>query len=408
MRTVWPEWHYRQRIKAIAKKRTYRIAFLLHGDRNVGGGEYSLYHLISGLRKDVFFPVVFYAHENEIIRKLKKKKVQLVKIPLNKRITSVYRDEIRKDPVSWFFYLAYLLAGIFQVSRGLNDHNIDILHPHDNLSKIIGGFAALGSRAKTVTHCRDLLKETVIEKLLMLFQVIFIKRIIAVSEDNRQLFKIGGTIPKKVSTIHNGLDIKKFIANCQKVEKSELSVPDGDVVIGMIAVFDKCKGHIILFRAIKRLVSSGAENITCLIMGDGREKKEQEGFVAQLGLQRHVQFLGYRKDIARILSAVDIVVQPSLQESFPRAPLEAMAMKLPVIASMIGGIPESVEDGKTGLLVPPGDDAALSEAIRRLIERPEVRKQMGERGRKRVEEKFSMEENVRKTESIYFEVLQDK
>ena len=97
---------------------------------------------------------------------------------------------------------------------------------------------------------------------------------------------------------------------------------------------------------------------------------------------------------------------PSLRESFGIVALEAMAMKLPVIASRIGGLEEVVEHERTGLLVPPGDAAALAEAIRTLAENPEMRRNMGEAGRQRVAEKFSIESTIRRTEALYLECLE--
>ena len=123
------------------------------------------------------------------------------------------------------------------------------------------------------------------------------------------------------------------------------------------------------------------------------------------GSNRQVRFLGYRRDIPDLLGIMDMVVMPSLRESFGIVALEAMAMKVPVVASRIGGLEEVVEHERTGLLVPPGDADALAEAIRTLAENPEMRINMGEAGRQRVAEKFSIESTIRRTEEIYLECL---
>jgi glycosyltransferase involved in cell wall biosynthesis len=103
---------------------------------------------------------------------------------------------------------------------------------------------------------------------------------------------------------------------------------------------------------------------------------------------------------------MDLVVMPSLRESFGIVALEAMAMKVPVIASRIGGLAEIVVNEKTGFLVPPGDADALAEAIRTLTENPEMRRNMGEAGRQRVAEVFSIESTIRRTEELYLECLE--
>lgn len=376
----------------------------MHGARNVGGGEYSIYFLIKNLHRDIFEPIVFYSHENEIIKRLRKDGIQLINIPMSEKITSVYRDKIEKNPVSFIIYIRHLISGIIAVAKALKKYNIDILHPHDNLSKIIGGVAAKMVEVKVVAHCRDLLKESVVEKMLLIYQLLFMNKIIAVSESNRNLFKFMGRIPGKVRTIYNGIDLKK-ITSVKGYNRKDMETSDNMLVIGIIAVFDKCKGHIYLFQAIDKLISEGYKNIICLVIGDGREGDELRAFVLNKGLTDYIRFLGYRNDVPELLCIMDMVVMPSIQESFPRVPLEAMAMKVPVIATTVGGLPESIDNGKTGILFPPKDVESLSNAIRYLIENPEIRKRMGEAGRKRVEERFSIENNVRKTEELYSDIL---
>lgn len=377
----------------------------MHGARNVGGGEYSILLLITNLRRDVFNIIVFYTHENEIIRKIKDKGIETIRIHLHKDITSVYRDEIKINPVNLLTYIRYFFDGIFKVAKALRKYEIDILHPHDNLSKIIGGIAAKITGVKTVVHCRDLLERGLIERFLLYYQLLLIDKIITVSESNRKLFSIGKRSFVKVQTIYNGIDLDEFDKLAENSVREELDISNRDVVIGAIGVFDKCKGHIYLFKAIERIVSEGVKNIVCLVVGDGRERDGLEKFVKNKNLQDYVKFLGYRKDVPILLMAMDFVVMSSIQESFPRVPLEAMATKLPVVATNIGGLPESVEDGKTGILVPPGDVDSLGKAIKYLVENPELRKEMGEAGRKRVEERFVIDSNVRKTEELYLDVL---
>ncbi len=376
----------------------YKIAYFMHGARNVGGGEYSILLLIVNLRRDIFNIIVFYTHENEIIRKIKDEGIETVKIPLHKGITSIYRDEIKINPVSLLTYVRYLVDGIFKVAKSLRKHEVDILHPHDNLSKIIGGIAAKITGVKIVAHCRDLLNKSLVEKMLIIYQLLFIDRIIAVSESNRKLFSIGKRSFAKVQTIYNGIDLNKFDYLAESSIREELNISDRDIVIGAIGVFDKCKGHIYLLQAIERIVSEGIKNIVCLVIGDGRERENLKGFVVNERLQDYIRFLGYRSDIPALLKSLDMVVMPSIQESFPRVPLEAMAMKVPVIATTVGGLPESIDDGKTGILVPPGDVDSLCKAIKYLIENSELRKKMGDAGRERVEERFCIESNVRETE----------
>lgn len=388
------------------KKSKYNIAFLWHGARNIGGGEYSLFYLIQGLRKDLFNLLVIYAEENNLIEKYREAGIETLKIPLSPRIISTYRDGIRYNPFHLCACVWHLIGGIVRLARILHNYNIDMLHPHDNLSKIIGGIAARCAGVKVVTHCRDELKNGFVEKVLKYYQYFVMDKIITVSNKVRNLFILNGRVPARVVTIYNGIDPDLF--NPDKIDNSaraEMRIENGCTVVGTVAVFDSCKGHVYLFEALERLKSEGLKNFKCLVVGDGREKENLVDFVEKSRLSKEVVFLGYRKDIPRLLRVLDILVIPSVQEAFPRVALEAMAMRVPVIATNVGGLPEAILDGKTGIIIPPKDIEALCNALKYLIENPKLREEMGRNGRRRVEKNFTIEENVVKTEQVYLQIL---
>lgn len=388
-------------------EKRYNIGYVMHGARNVGGGEYSIYNLIRNLHRPLFSPIVLYAQKNVIITRLRDEGVPVVSIPLDKMITAVYRDDVGRDPASLIRYALGLSAGIAAVSGKIREMGIDLLHPHDNLSKLIGARAARRTKIPVVCHCRDLLKEGFVEKALLVFQLLCMDRVIAVSEGNRRLFSVLGRIPHKVRTIHNGLDLSAFDpAKPAAWSRSAMGIAESDFVVGIIGVFDRIKGHTHLFDALQMMAAGGRGAFRCLVVGDGRERDSIHRDVRDRGIADRVRFLGYRTDIADLLRLMDVVVLPSLQESFPRVPLEAMAMGVPVVATTVGGIPESVSDGETGILVPPGNGAAIRDALVKLGDDPALRKTMGETGRRRVREQFSIEANIAKTEALYLEVLQ--
>ena len=141
------------------------------------------------------------------------------------------------------------------------------------------------------------------------------------------------------------------------------------------------------------------------MVGDGPEEQHLRAEVQARGLKEEVIFLGFRDDIPNVLKEVDILVLPSTTEAFPRVVIEGMAMGLPVIGTSVGGIPEAIVHGKTGLVVPPRDPGALHEALRILITSPDLRTRFGIEGRKRVETLFDNELNVHKVEDIYTTLL---
>ena len=384
----------------------------MHGARNVGGGEYSIYLLIKNLRRDIFEPIVFFSNENEIIKRLGEDGIRLINITLNKKITSVYRDKIKINPVNLFIYFFYLTTGIFQVLTLLKKNKIDLLHPHDNLSKIIGGFAAKLCNIKVVTHCRDDLKNDFISKVFRLVYRFLTDRIIAVSEKTKKSLTVGKkSLLKKTTVIYNGVDLSVFNPyrlNDFSKDKLNLNNLNNKIVIGVIAVLEKYKGHIYLFHAIEQLKQNGVVNFICLVIGDGRGKSNLIKYIKNENLEELILFLGHRKDIPELLKITDILIIPSIeQEAFPRVAIEAMAMEVPVVCTNFGGLPEAVVDGETGIVVPCEDADNLYKAIKYLIESPEVRKKMGECGRKRVKGKFNVNNNVRMTERLYLDVLKD-
>lgn len=384
------------------------IGYLMHGSRNIGGGEYLLASLIRKLNRDRFRPVVFFAHRNEIIAGLEAEGVETVPLALNREMISLFRDDVARSPGHLIGFLPAALRATLAVRRAILSVGIDLLHPHDNLSKILGGVAAASAGIPAVAHCHDLLGAGFIDRMLLLVQRLLMDRIIAVSGSVQERFIQGGANPRQIRTIENGIDAARFKPGTSALSRAELSIPESHRVIGVIGMFDPVKGHVFLLRAIKRLQESGVKDLTCLIAGEGRLETELKEYVSSAGMEGQVRFLGYRRDVPDLLALMDLVVMPSLRESFGMVALEAMAMKVPVIASRIGGLEEVVEHEKTGLLVPPGDAAALAEAIRTLAEDPEMRRNMGEAGRHRVEQCFGLDSTVRRIEDLYLELLNSR
>ena len=381
------------------------IGFLWHGDRNIGGGERSTYLLACGLG-DRFRPIVIYSKHNKLIDWYIREGVETVQVHWSPRITRIYRDAVPLNPLLMIAYLFDAAKAVVAVLRIVRKYEIKILHPADNLSKLVGGVAGRLARIKVTTHCRDELGRSFIERCLLIYQLLFMHRIIAVAERIRNLFVLFRWKPTKVTTVHNGIDAAGFDPDrVPKARDVDWAWAEGCTVIGMIATFDRCKGHTYLFQACAKLKTRSSTRWRCVLVGDGRENDALKEEVARLGLQEEIQFLGYRYNIAEIIKGIDIVVVPSEQEAFPRVVLEAMAMQVPVVASDVGGLPEAVVHDRTGVIVHARDVDALAVAIENLIESPERRKLMGVRGRERVLRYFTIQENIRKIEQIYDEVL---
>jgi len=225
--------------------------------------------------------------------------------------------------------------------------------------------------------------------------------LIPVSETNRKRVAEAHEIdidPHNV--IHNGIRLSGFRNGNRAQARQTMGVSDEDAVIGFVGRLHPVKNVDVLIRAI-RLVHSADECVRLVIVGDGPLAPRLHKQVTDDGADPIVKFLGMRNDVAALLPGIDVFALPSRWESLPLAPLEAMACRLPVVGTHVGGLPEVVVDGETGLLVPPNDSEALAKAILQLVSDPEMRRAMGAAGRCRVQEHFTIQNTARRIKEVY-------
>jgi len=215
-----------------------------------------------------------------------------------------------------------------------------------------------------------------------------------------------GAVPRhKICYIPNGVDTERFKPNLEdrlKVRK-ELGV-EGFVWLA-VGRFDPPKDYPNMLQAFARVVHKHL-NTMLLIAGDGPLRKTMENMTRELGVEKHVKFLGIRRDIPQLMNAADAYVMSSEWEGMPMVLLEASACGLPIVATNVGGNAEIVLDGQTGFLVPPKSPEALSQAMLRMMDLPEeVREKMGKQARKHIESNFSLDRIVDCWEALYYELL---
>ncbi len=212
--------------------------------------------------------------------------------------------------------------------------------------------------------------------------------------------------PAKVQVIHNGIDPTGYDATPDPTLRRELMISEETRVIGVVANLIHYKGHAFLLQACRRIRQERPTVV--LLIGDGPLRGRLEALAGELGIRDEVRFLGSRPDIPQLLALVDVAVLPSVEEGLPNAVLEAMAAGKPVVATRVGGIPEAVVHGETGLLVPPRDSAALAEAILWLLQHPAEAARFGAAGRRRVGEHFQLSTMVRQYEAVYERLVAEK
>lgn len=234
----------------------------------------------------------------------------------------------------------------------------------------------------------------------------FISRYVAVSPDlQRWLIDDVGIRPSKVAYIANGVELDAFRPTRSRPEwrpKLGNFAPPGTLLVGNVARLDKVKDHAGLLRAFQRLINeTGNSGYRLIIAGDGPQRAALERQVVELGLVPAVRLLGNRDDVAELLAECDVFVLSSIAEGMPVTVLEAMAARLPVVATDVGGIAAVVEAGVTGALVPPRDPQALADALRVYLADAEQRRRHGDAGYAQVTARFSLATMVSAYVTLY-------
>ncbi len=235
--------------------------------------------------------------------------------------------------------------------------------------------------------------------------------VVAVSEAVRRAeIDAAGAPPGKVHVIRNSVAMEIFAdpsGERRRRTRQALGVDDGTLLVGSVGRMHPVKGFDLLIDAFAR-VRERLPHSLLVLAGDGAIRRELEQQVQERGLAKSVRFLGDRRDVPDLLAAFDLFVLASRQEAFGIVLTEAMAAQRPVVATAVGGTPEVVLDGETGLLVPPEDPAALAAAIERLLGDEPLRDRLVQAAYARVCEHFSAAKAVAAYERIYSELLARK
>ncbi len=299
---------------------------------------------------------------------------------------------------------------IKDLSRFLKSYNFDVVHTHlsHDLWWLVPALKLSSSNAKLflTKHMASGVRKT---DPLHRFLYGRLQGIFAISNYIKGSVLNTCPVPEKdVHVVPPGISLEIFDPSLyDRAEvRNELGIPEDVTVIGMTGRITPGKGHEEFLRAAKKLIEWSELNLFFLVIGGasyGEESFEMqlEELVDELGLANVVQFTGYRKDIPRLLSAIDVLAFPSHEESFGLALVEAMAMKVPVVAGASAGVLDIVVDRETGVLFPPKDYAALADGIMNLATDPDRRKRYAAAGRKRVEELFSVQSLITNLETYY-------
>ncbi len=304
-----------------------------------------------------------------------------------------------------------------QTARALRARGAAVLHTHDARSDVVGGVAARRAGAKWITFAhgwvnwtRPGTKEWLYARLEAR-AVARSDRVVVASADMRRDLLGRGVPAARITRIPYGIDTGRFrpLPDEGRRVRAELGVAPDALVFGTVGRFHPWKGHRHLVEAAARVVRERPE-ARFVLAGDavfGAQRGFREELAARIrgaGLESRFVLAGTRTDMPAVMNAFDVVVQPSLREPFGIVLIEGAACGRPVVGTRVGGIPETMEEGTGGLLVPPADPEALAAALLELARDPARRAAMGRAGRGFVERRYSKDAMVAATARLYREV----
>jgi len=295
------------------------------------------------------------------------------------------------------------LGAWWRLRRLLREEQIDILNTHSSLDSWIGALAwrSLRDRPRLVRtrHLSTRVKNNPPTRWLYRAP----EAIITTGEVTRDLLSLHLGVPEtRLFSIPTGVSLEEFAPREKDPELlARLRIPAGAFVFGTVAVLRSWKGHLYLLEALQEMVRNG-EPAYFLVVGEGPYRVVIEEKIQELHLSPRVRLAGYQDEVAPWFALMDAVVLASYaNEGVPQSLLQAMAMGKAVVGAAVGGIPEVVIEGETGLLVPPREAAALARALRLLREDAALRRELGRRGREFVASRFSLEQMAAEVEAVY-------
>jgi glycosyltransferase involved in cell wall biosynthesis len=284
---------------------------------------------------------------------------------------------------------------------------IDVVHAHMPRASVPGSILARLARVPVVVshehgswldgkRVRPFLDRNVVARLST--------TMLAVSEwDRRQLIECEGIPPARIRVLPNGIAPP---AEGGRAELAELGVPPGGAVIGAVGRLFEVKGYDYLIRAVALLKARG-RTVRCVLLGEGPEEQRLKRLIADLGVGQEVRLIGRRQNVAEIVRALDVAVLPSRAEGSPLVVLEYMAVGAPIVATAVGGVPELIDDGVHGLLIPPRDPDALAQAIDRLLDDRALAARLGAAAQERQRAEHDLDMVVSRLEHMYLSLARD-
>ena len=394
----------------------YRLLVVSHAV-DIGGAERGIILKLRNIDRDMFEPSFACPCEGPVTHELEKLGINIYSGHPSKRLLDVRRRSLGENRLAIALYPLAFLASVVRLALLIRREKFDLVVTDSAKANIYGTLAGWLARRPVVNQIHDIFEAPVFSDLnLWLVKTVashFASRIISNSEASKRALVDLGVPRDKIHTVYYGIDME-IARNTRKAAdvRMELGIDPDAPVAGMVGRLVDWKGPDYFIRAAAKV----AETVTgarFLMVGDAVHGEKSyvdtlKSLCGELGMADRIVFTGFRDDVLDIVSAMDVMVHASvLPEPFGLVLIEAMAEGRPVVATKGGGVPEVVEDGVTGLLVPPRDVEAMAEAITTILGDRNRAAEMGAAGLKRVSESFTVEEMARGMEKEFLKALEN-
>lgn len=303
----------------------------------------------------------------------------------------------------------YDFTGYFKLRRLIIKGRFDIVHNFLFDANVWGGFAAYSTGTKVIISSRRDIgawrkrRHIILERLGNLFS----DKIVVNAQAIKDYTVLQERAPlSKIEVINNGIELASQEGKDAKSKnkKEILGLSEDVQVATMVGTLSEKKRQDVFLRSAREVLKED-RNVRFVLVGRGPREKNLKLLAKELGIEKSVIFLGFREDIQEILIATDLLALTSDFEGMPNVILEAMACGLPVVGTRVGGIPEVVEDGISGILVKPDNPLEVSNAVKLLLQETALRQKMGRRGREIIEQRFGLNKMIESYSSVYSQLL---
>jgi len=373
---------------------------LVNHASKMSGAERGLFQLAARLDKDRFAPTVVLPETGELSEALDKLGVEVELAPLKRLKKTIC-------PCCLVAYLLSMLRVRRRLARLIKDKSVRLIHANSNTAQVYTGPAARRAGIPCIWHSRDLVRLGPLGRWMAARST----RIIATSRAVEKHLESCRPAEGNVAMIHNAVDLDTFSpADRRQAVREKLGVDDNTFLVATIGQLVPWKRHADFIKA-GALIAKKLPNARFLVVGADLFN-DNPGYIRRLedlaiakGVAERITFTGHRTDMPALLEAIDLVIHPASREPFGRAVAEAMAMARPVVAVNACGPAELIEDGVTGMLVPPGSPKKLAEAAVALAQDPKRAQSIGAAARRHIRERFSMPRLIEQVQTLYGEVL---